>query len=240
MSGYWLAPHIVACETAAGAIFLDLQRNRYAGLALPALPKLADCVHDWPHRTTVAPVPAGRTATSEDPCDPIASLVAAQYIVKHEPASPGFIRRRVDLDSPLATVQDSPVTETHLQWRHVVRFAHACLWAQHALRRRSLYSIACELSQRKQCAVRRPRENDVAPLVHLFCRLRPFAFTARDRCLFHALALSHFLNAHGVFAVWVIGVRTLPWAAHSWVQLDSCLLDATPEQVCEYTPILAV
>jgi hypothetical protein len=45
---------------------------------------------------------------------------------------------------------------------------------------------------------------------------------------------------HALFPTWVIGVRARPWGAHAWVQQDKLLLDANPEQVCEYTPILTV
>jgi hypothetical protein len=40
--------------------------------------------------------------------------------------------------------------------------------------------------------------------------------------------------------MWVIGVRAKPWGAHAWVQHDKLLLDANPEHVCEYTPILTI
>ena len=45
---------------------------------------------------------------------------------------------------------------------------------------------------------------------------------------------------YDVYPTWVIGVRTKPWAAHSWVQQGTLLLDANPEQVCDYSPILAI
>jgi len=35
-------------------------------------------------------------------------------------------------------------------------------------------------------------------------------------------------------------VRPKPWAAHSWLQLSSFVLDCNPEEICEYTPILAI
>jgi hypothetical protein len=70
--------------------------------------------------------------------------------------------------------------------------------------------------------------------------LRPHTFAARDRCLFHSLALVNFLARHAVFPTWVIGVRARPWGAHAWVQHDKLLLDANPEQVCEFASILAV
>ncbi len=77
-------------------------------------------------------------------------------------------------------------------------------------------------------------------LIAAFRRLRPLAFTAKGRCLVHALTLVKFLSHYGVRPTWYIGVMLRPWAAHSWVQLDGLVLDSTPEKVCEFTPILAV
>jgi hypothetical protein len=65
-------------------------------------------------------------------------------------------------------------------------------------------------------------------------------FAAEGRCLLHALTLVKFLNRCDFYPDWVIGVTTQPWAAHSWVQWGSFLLDTTPENVCHYTPIMVV
>jgi hypothetical protein len=111
------------------------------------------------------------------------------------------------------------------------------------LHSRSLYSIASELhfsKQRQRAQGAAEYDVELAALVRQFRRLRPYAFAAHDQCLFHALTLTRFLGAHGVYPTWVIGVRLRPWGAHSWVQHDHWLLDATPEAVREYTPILAV
>jgi hypothetical protein len=38
----------------------------------------------------------------------------------------------------------------------------------------------------------------------------------------------------------MIGVTAIPFAAHSWVQEDRFVFDESPEEVCFFTPILAV
>jgi hypothetical protein len=92
----------------------------------------------------------------------------------------------------------------------------------------------------KACSRSAFDEQRAVELVGIFRRLRPHTFAARDRCLFHSLALVRFMARHDVFPTWVIGVRAKPWGAHAWVQQGKLLLDANPEQVCEYTPILTV
>ena len=81
---------------------------------------------------------------------------------------------------------------------------------------------------------------EVAALVSLFRRLRPFVFAAEGHCLLHALTLVKFLGRYGFNPEWVIGVATQPWSAHSWVQWKNFLLDTNPEKVCRYTPIMVV
>ena len=65
----------------------------------------------------------------------------------------------------------------------------------------------------------------------MFRRLRPYAFAAKDQCLFHALALLKFLAYYNIFPTWVIAVRPTPWAAHSWLQLGNHVLDCNPEEI---------
>lgn len=246
MNRYWLAPHVVACETPAGAIFLDLKRNRYLGVGLPSLPQLAACLPAWPPRIAASAGHATQFApeipdeTPDETRDPIASVLAAGLLLDHEPTTASFGCGTTQVSVRLSSLADPFGLQAPLRFSHVCRFLRAYAWANDAVHHRTLYSVACEIRQRQQSLASDPAEARVAMLVQRFRRLRPFAFTARDQCLFHALALLHFLNAHGVGATWMIGVRTQPWAAHSWVQWGSSLLDSTPEQVCDYTPILSV
>ncbi|WP_431286735.1 lasso peptide biosynthesis B2 protein [Roseateles chitinivorans] len=73
-----------------------------------------------------------------------------------------------------------------------------------------------------------------------FDRLRPLAFSARDRCLHDSLSLVFFLLAQGLSARWVIGVKTNPFGAHSWVQSGRTVLNDQHEYVRAFRPILVV
>ena len=70
----------------------------------------------------------------------------------------------------------------------------------------------CTRSRAKSAIARlrpaaRSMQQRAIELVGIFRRLRPHTFAARDRCLFHSLALVRFLSRHAVFPTWVIGVR---------------------------------
>ncbi|HVZ34530.1 MAG TPA: lasso peptide biosynthesis B2 protein, partial [Polyangiaceae bacterium] len=59
-------------------------------------------------------------------------------------------------------------------------------------------------------------------------------------CLFDSLVLAEFLRRRGVRATLVIGISTVPFAAHACVQFGDLVLNDTVEKVQGYTPILAV
>jgi hypothetical protein len=155
-----------------------------------------------------------------------------------EPAA--FTPTAIDLNSLLTSVGHEVERRSPIRWRHIIDFLRACTWARRSVRSRPLYVVAEEIGRKKSAAGAPFDAERAIELVGVFRRLRPHTFAARDQCLFHALALVRFLSAYDIYPTWVIGVRTKPWAAHSWVQQGTLLLDANPEQVCDYSPILAI
>ncbi len=125
----------------------------------------------------------------------------------------------------------------------VWRFVAALLTAASRLRFSSLESVVKHVSARKQRKLQPGTRFDpqqAAQHTATFRRLRPFLFTANNRCVFHSVALLEFLSRYDCFPSWVIGVKSSPFAAHSWVEQDGFILDSTPEEICFYTPILTV
>lgn len=62
--------------------------------------------------------------------------------------------------------------------------------------------------------------------------------TAADRCLPRSIALALGLAARGLRTNLVIGVKTVPFAAHCWVQHRGKVLSDSVEEVRRYHPIL--
>jgi hypothetical protein len=129
-----------------------------------------------------------------------------------------------------------------IQVADLFHFATACLLAALMLRFSRFDKVVDHVRTRKaaSCNARVFDIERAAELTRIFRVLRSFTFTGRNNCLFHALALINFLSRYQLFPVWVVGVQTGPFRAHSWVQLDAMVFDGTPEQVCFYRPILAV
>jgi hypothetical protein len=59
-------------------------------------------------------------------------------------------------------------------------------------------------------------------------------------CLQRAWQLRRFFAAQGVSTTWVFGVRTWPFAAHCWLQIEDRVIGDRIERLRLYAPIMAV
>jgi Transglutaminase-like superfamily len=96
-------------------------------------------------------------------------------------------------------------------------------------------------------AAAKPPSTAMAPIVPEAMQAVAVAFerTARmvrshDQCLPRSVALARRLAALGLSADLIIGVRLRPFAAHSWVQAGTWLVNDRIDTVRTYTPILSV
>jgi hypothetical protein len=239
MHQYWIPAHVRVCPLLASTILLDLRRNRYFGIGMNETRALSTLALNWNDAN-------GNAATVEHLAPDAAlamadALVGAGLLSRDPPADrETFGGAPLDLSGVLISAGHELSRPTSLRPMHIANFLAALAWTWRALRSRTLYSIASEVRDRKASASGAFDQQRAVELVGIFRRLRPHTFAARDRCLFHSLALVRFMARHDVFPTWVIGVRANPWGAHAWVQQDKLLLDANPEQVCEYTPILTI
>lgn len=106
--------------------------------------------------------------------------------------------------------------------------------AGHAFERMTLARMT---ARRPPLAVRRPDAVLLSDLVAAARRLRPW-LPREGECLKRAFQLRALLARHGVAADWIFGVRTWPFAAHCWLQIDDLVLGDRLERVRLYTPIL--
>jgi hypothetical protein len=236
---YWIPSHVRVCPLLASTILLDLKGNRYFGIGTRETRALSTLALNWNE--------ASGGGSEIEPLAPDAAIAMADALIDAgllsrdaPPDRATFYGAPPDLSGALTSAGHELSRETSLRLAHVAAFLGALAWTRRALRSRSLYAIACEVRDRKIAAGTAFDAQRAIELVGIFRRLRPHMFAARDRCLFHSLALVRFMSRHGVFPTWVIGVRAKPWGAHAWVQQDKLLLDANSEHVCEYTPILTV
>ena len=241
---YSLSPYVFSCSTRHGTVLLHLKRNRYYGLDNASVDYLAGIVNNWPKRQLG--VRRAERVMPQGHLDAAAltrSLLVADILQAHLPHPCTIICSSVSLDGSLISIGDEIIEEASVRPSHVLTFLVGLLSAAIRLRFFPLEATVRRVSDRKAIAISQGYTFDVsrtAGLVNIFRRLRPYFFVADGHCLLHALALVHFLRSYGEFPSWVMGVRTGPWGAHSWVQSGEYLLDTNPEKVCSYEPILAV
>lgn len=230
---YWLPAHVFVCWPTT-AVLLDLKRNRYFGLPLQESEEL---------QRLLSPGAAVIDGKSSAASRSLADDLLESGLLLREPPSMRIVPGSARLDGDLTSFGYERRRSVAVRVHHVANHARACTWARFAVSLRSFYSVACEVSDRKHARSNARTAIDTEQLLELvsvFQQLRALTFTSKDKCLFHALAMTRFLSLYDVFPTWAIGVRTTPWAAHSWVQYENLLLDATPEHVVDFTTILCI
>ena len=77
-------------------------------------------------------------------------------------------------------------------------------------------------------------------LVEHFSIMTPIVMSGHDQCLRSSLILIEFLALHSITAKWTFGVRSIPFRAHCWVELNGCILNDSLSQVGEYSPLMQI
>lgn len=234
-----LAPHVRACACGDQTILLDLLGNRYLGFGATASKALESLIRGWPVASASATTNPSPVATT----DLTQRLLAQGLIVETqwdvdvaEAANEGIAEAIASLGA------DDRLTDIKLGARRVANFLCSAAITSWWLRRRSLDSIT------KIVAMRRARFSgtvsdsldSMRAGTAAYERLRPFVFTARDQCLYDSLALLSFLAAERLFPRWVVGVKTCPFGAHSWLQSGGTVVNDHHEYVRRFRPILVV
>lgn len=236
---YWLPEHVYTCSTDDGVIFLDTRNNRYRGLRPHEAEALRRLVHNWPPPLT--PHAGADTLENDDVRELIAALIRSE-LISSTPQSDGRPSRlELPVARPLQAIGFGTEFDYSIATKTVFAFLEAYAGALIDLRLRSLRTVVRRIRRVRLASEAHAANADlerVTALVSSFRRIRHYFFTGDGKCLLHALTLMRYLAFYNVFPLFVIGVRTSPWSAHSWVELNGCTLDATPEKVRPFTPIL--
>lgn len=149
-------------------------------------------------------------------------------------AGPGRDRARPP-ERPARDV--APPGAESLRPREALRLC-AALWdLAWRYRRRPFSAVLAFAARAPVCAVGQRAET--VRLARLFQRVAIWLPISR-KCLVRSFVLLRFLQRSGLNARWVIGVRTWPFSAHCWLQIDDTALDDAWERLVVYEPILAV
>lgn len=143
---------------------------------------------------------------------------------------------------PIDTLIDLPIViEAPIGGQDAWRFLLSCARSAFELRWSTFERIFNRIQRRKRLSTAGgiPLEG-LRELLGRFDAIRPFFFSRKDSCLLHSLTMVHFLACYGVFPDLIMGVKTEPFEAHSWVQYGGHVLTCSAFQAESFTPILFV
>jgi hypothetical protein len=234
---YSLASYAHVCRVIDGAIVLDLRHHRYFGIPEISAKELGHFIADWPLRTD-----ASGTEPTESVHAGLEALINKGLLTED--------RTRLSASKPITVELHASVDyiqlirrPPRLRPRHVCAFLWSLLSVSLQLRVSTLERIAQRITfktRNDRSALSAVSEDELCDLLMLFRNMVALTYTARDHCLFDSLVLFHFLRRFGVRATWVIGVRSRPFLAHSWVQSVGLVLNDTISHAQDFIPILAL
>ncbi len=228
-----LASHVRACECDGHVILLDLRHNQYVGIGEATTQALAGHVEGWPTSSE----------RIHPPLNSAASIDAAQRLLSRGLLTNSLFDQHQNptIEEASATLDtESGSTNQGIGIRRLAQVLKSVAIATWWMRSRSLQAIAMAVTARRE-RLRRPKADSLDVMragTTAYEKFRPFVFTAREKCLLDSLALVGFLATEGAFPRWVIGVRTGPFGAHSWVQSGPTVLNDQHEYVRQFRPIL--
>lgn len=230
---FTVPPYVHFCEVPGGIIFLNLRRDRYIGAGGDSSQALASLLR-------------GANPSLRPPTELLSAChaLARKGLLRIGTQTSDRPRDRSPQVTTAAVATAIYSAEPHsIHAKDVINFLCACCAAALALRWCSLEAIVESVRCRKGFASRQGNPSQVERAIDLsgrFRRLRIFAFSAEGHCLFHTLALMNFLRRYELSPTWIVGVKTAPFRAHSWLQQEDFVLDSSPESAGFYTPLLVV
>jgi hypothetical protein len=231
-----LADHVRACHVDGQVILLDLHRDKYIGVGGALLPALSARIAGWPATEDDA-----RNSANEAMVEQWLASMCSQGLVCPACSSPLVASSTVEPSRSLFA-DDQPIWDG-TQWRRITRVACAQIVVGHWLKRHRLSAIVeriLDLRGSSPAATEHAHQDRLQSAAAWYFRTRPMMSTAHEQCLRDSLTLIRFLASERLYPQWVIGVRIRPFAAHSWVQEGSLVLNDVHETVRRYKPILVV
>jgi Transglutaminase-like superfamily len=236
---YFLSMHTHFCECSDGIIFLNVKTQRYQGLSKADAEHLRTVVSEWPANPNAAmqgcPDLESATRIAE-------SLVGLGILSRHPLDSRPPIQvtnQAVESIQVLGLLGRPP----RLDAGHVFNFLYSWAWTKVRLRTSSLATLTRDARRRYARlteGAQIPSRETLHRLLTIFARLRPWFYTAHNKCLLDTLTLITFLSRYEVPANWVFGVVPKPFQAHCWAQCHRLVLNDSLEHMEYFTPILKI
>jgi Transglutaminase-like superfamily len=233
-AAYFLAPHIFAARVESAVILLDSKSDDYILIE----PELAPGFLAMLRR-------GGLRAAGDCPSSPagLADLIG-------ELESRGSITPAAQEGKPFELLELIPNSLElpgpridaipRISSGHVAAMVLALIKTAYLLRIRGLRSAIRHVLHLKATHSSRDSRHDPSDLVEIYHRVRPFFYSAKNKCLFNSLSMIIFLSRYGVVPDWWFGVKLKPFEAHCWVEDERWLYNDQYARTWRYTPIMRV
>ncbi|MBS0418581.1 MAG: lasso peptide biosynthesis B2 protein [Proteobacteria bacterium] len=219
MLNFRLAPTAFVHFAADSAVLLDTRSNRYHGLEADQAAALQIALGG--SAATHYPV------VTEADVAMFAACLEARGILTTSAPSIGD-RAGPPAIAPAHSLADAPAkTAVPVNARYALQILRLFLRSAFWLKRGRLDTALAHLRQLHSTYTPTRSPDESIDLVRSFNAIRPYIYSSKDQCLLDSLILTQFLLNQGVSATFFIGVRILPFAAHSWVQLSDCVLNCS-------------
>lgn len=236
MARYLLSPHAYVCVANGHAIFLDLKQDKYAALEPADTRLLSDVVEGW-----------SNVATSDNPqglptqnCNELVRTLLAKRLITDDQLA-GKLATPVSIARPATSLQGCSCRVPRVRPARLGNFTAAWLLTTAMLRMVPLRLIVYRVRKRRERHAERAFDVvNARNLMTAYLTLRPSFFSEVNACLKDSLTVIEFFARHGVFPAWVFGVRVNPFAAHSWVQEGSIVINDSVERVNCFNPIMMI
>jgi transglutaminase superfamily protein len=232
---YWIAPHVHFCHTNDYLVLLDIRRNEFLGLPRADAQVLASS--PGASNDDVPLLFAESSGSSRmDPL--IKQMIERGMLTSVKPRS--------------VRVRAPPVTSclyggafvpfaAPIRPHHFANAILAWLSARCALRYLRIEPCLAKSNRRAhgRNATRPITLQGIQSLFGTFVHCRAWVYSAAGACLLDSIAVHDYLSRYGICSWLVVGVKTCPFAAHAWVQVDDCVINDQMEIVRAYTSIYA-
>lgn len=224
------------CVTEGAGVFLDLRRDEYSAVTIPA--EFVSSRGDMSEADILSAFEVHRLDLVRESLlveTPRASAVTA-YQQLRRPSSNIFAPD----DQRAFGLSGEAGRAVRVRARDLLDFLLASRKASVHLKKRRLYDVVSAVRVRKADAGGDTTDFDALKrATMIYRRLRPW-YPRSYLCLYDALALIEFLARRRLFPTWVFAVQAQPFGAHCWVQAGEHLLNETTEYAREFTPIMAI
>lgn len=231
---YSLSQHVYVCRRGNCYVLLDLPHDRYISIDEGEAAHLSQLVSGWPP-------PAPRTGAFA-PSPHILQELATEGLITEGQSDNGNMPLAVLPAVTRSLIGHSGPPLSPVRKQHIPRFAAALVVARVNLKYRTAAYIA---SRKRSWSKQRnykppPSESEIRDWVGAFNSISNSMLTKHDNCLESSFVLAEFLSHYSFFPTCVIGIRTVPFAAHCWLQHADLVINESAEYAKSLTPILVV